>query len=383
MKNLNKFISVIISITIMMLSLFILSVSALSTGNIGVNETNIIWSLDEKIGILTVSGSGEMKSLNISNGFSGKSELIKQVIITGDIENIGSYMFAACTSLVNVSIPESIKTIENNAFLYCEEIENVYYEGTKAQWEEINIATGGNSYLLNATINYKNEPHVCTFGEWRITKEPTCVGTGSKTRECSCGIKETKTMPATRIHNFEWQTSKQATCTENGVEKQHCSVCTAVGETRTINKFGHNIGEWQESDKPTCTNSGLKVKKCENCGEVLEQENIVPSGHDFGAWKTTIKGTEEQNGEESRTCKKCKYTETRVVDNIQSNDKVILGDANGDGKVMATDARLVLQVVAGIKETKDLNFVNADANKDNQISAIDARFILQIVAGIK
>lgn len=58
------------------------------------------------------------------------------------------------------------------------------------------------------------------------------------------------------------------------------------------------------------------------------------------------------------------------------------GDVNGDGFVKATDARMVLQVVAGIENKSFLkNADNADVVADGQIKATDARMILQIVAG--
>ncbi len=57
-----------------------------------------------------------------------------------------------------------------------------------------------------------------------------------------------------------------------------------------------------------------------------------------------------------------------------------IGDANGDGKLSAVDARMVLQHVAGVKTIEDTS--NLDVSKDGKISAIDARIILQVVAGI-
>ena len=60
-----------------------------------------------------------------------------------------------------------------------------------------------------------------------------------------------------------------------------------------------------------------------------------------------------------------------------------LGDVNDDGEITAVDARLVLQVVAGLQEEKDLkNPAGADLNGDG-ISAVDARIILRIVAGLQ
>lgn len=60
------------------------------------------------------------------------------------------------------------------------------------------------------------------------------------------------------------------------------------------------------------------------------------------------------------------------------------GDVNEDGKVAATDARMILQVVAGLEDESFLkNWDNADLVADGKIKATDARKILQIVAGLE
>lgn len=58
----------------------------------------------------------------------------------------------------------------------------------------------------------------------------------------------------------------------------------------------------------------------------------------------------------------------------------LAGDADNNGKITATDARLILQHVAGLK-TADV-VERYDINGDKNITATDARMVLQIVAGI-
>ena len=305
--NKKKIISTVLSVNIILLSFFIIEVYAdtIMSGNLSKDENkdSVIWTLNED-GDMIITGSGEMKGFPTYFSFDGTYSKIKKVIIEDGVSNIGSYVFGMCENMSSISIPLSLKAIDENAFVDASSLKSIYYSGTQEQWNEIVISSEGNGFLLNAKINFKEEPHICTFGEWRVTNEPTCVGTGNKIRECSCGNKEIESIPATGIH-------------------------------------------------------------------------------DFSAWETTVSETEEHDGEEIRECIVCEYTETRVVDNIQSSEKNIIGDANGDGKVMATDARLVLQVVAGLKQNNDLIFSNADVNDDNKINAFDARLILQIVAGIK
>jgi len=60
------------------------------------------------------------------------------------------------------------------------------------------------------------------------------------------------------------------------------------------------------------------------------------------------------------------------------------GDVNEDGKVAATDARMILQVVAGLKDESFLkNPDNGELVADGKLKASDARMILQMVAGLE
>lgn len=60
---------------------------------------------------------------------------------------------------------------------------------------------------------------------------------------------------------------------------------------------------------------------------------------------------------------------------------VLFGDVDGNGKVTAGDASLILQYVAG-KNLSEFNEAAADVNCDGKIAAGDASLVLQYVAGI-
>ena len=57
-----------------------------------------------------------------------------------------------------------------------------------------------------------------------------------------------------------------------------------------------------------------------------------------------------------------------------------LGDVNGDGKVTAYDASLILQHTANLVDLTGV--AAADVNKDGKITAYDASMILQYTAGL-
>ncbi len=95
---------------------------------------------------------------------------------------------------------------------------------------------------------------------------------------------------------------------------------------------------------------------------------------------STLKVTSTENIDYNEN----KYTAavTNGTVTVLEDSDFALGDVNGDGKVSAVDARLILQSVAGIKTLTSDELERADISADGRVSAVDARRILQIVAGL-
>ena len=112
------------------------------------------------IGVETFRGCSSLTSVTISEGvtwigdsaFSGCSSLVS-VIIPEGVTNISGYAFSGCSDLLSVTIPKSIRSIGGSAFSGCNSLTDVYYKGTKAQWNAISIG-GGNVSLKSASIHY-------------------------------------------------------------------------------------------------------------------------------------------------------------------------------------------------------------------------------------
>ena len=69
------------------------------------------------------------------------------------IRSAGTRSIDAGIGLTEVTVPTSVTSIGSNAFNTCEQLTDVYYGGTRAEWEQIAVANG-NNWLLNATIHY-------------------------------------------------------------------------------------------------------------------------------------------------------------------------------------------------------------------------------------
>ena len=86
------------------------------TGSCGKNVT---YTLDSD-GVLTISGSGAIKSY----AFQNYSSLTSVTILDG-VTSIGSYAFSMCTSLTSITIPDSVTSIGTCAFWACSSLTSI------------------------------------------------------------------------------------------------------------------------------------------------------------------------------------------------------------------------------------------------------------------
>ena len=65
---------------------------------------------------------------------------ITDIVLPGTLRGeICCNSFSGCTNLRNITIPKGIHTIWKGAFSGCDSLENIYYEGTKDEWQKIHI----------------------------------------------------------------------------------------------------------------------------------------------------------------------------------------------------------------------------------------------------
>ncbi|MBQ8835344.1 MAG: protein kinase [Oscillospiraceae bacterium] len=133
--------------------------------------------------------------------------------------------------------------------------------------------------LIGAAAFWFAHPH--SYGEWEVTKAPTCTETGLREQKCFCGAGNSETLAALG-HITAKDAAVAATCTENGLtEGSHCSVCGTVLEAQeTLAPLGHNI-KVLPAVEPTCTEEGMtEAVGCETCGYTeAPRETIAALGH--------------------------------------------------------------------------------------------------------
>ena len=72
--------------------------------------------------------------------FRGK-ETVTDIILP-EIGWIREGTFEGCKNLRRITMPKHVKEIKRNAFAGCDSLEDVYYEGTREEWEKIVIYKG-------------------------------------------------------------------------------------------------------------------------------------------------------------------------------------------------------------------------------------------------
>ena len=84
---------------------------------------------------------------------------LTQVVVPDNVTSIGASAFQNCTSLTSVTIGESVASIGDGAFDFSTALSSITFNGTKAQWNKIDIA---DSWLTQVQLV---EKIVCADGD--------------------------------------------------------------------------------------------------------------------------------------------------------------------------------------------------------------------------
>ena len=77
-------------------------------------------------------------------------------IVPNTVETIESSAFRDCENLSSITVPVSVASIGNGAFMGCSGLTDVYYSGTESDWNRIDIGTDNKPFLeANIFIGYK------------------------------------------------------------------------------------------------------------------------------------------------------------------------------------------------------------------------------------
>ena len=234
----------------------------------------------------------------------------------------------------------------------------IHYEGypascTSSGWEAYDycVNCGHSTYVEIPATGHSHEAYVTG---------PTCQDWGYTTYVCHCGDSyiDNYTEPVPHIPGEPViENEYPASCTTDGCYDlvTRCSACGAEisRETVTIPAYGHSYEAVITA--PTCTQKGFTTYTC-SCGDSYISDYVAQTGHHY------VDGI----------CEHCGQVESTSLP----------GDANGDGRVNARDARLLLRYAAGLVGEEELDLAASDYNGDGRVNARDARAVLRYAAGL-
>lgn len=186
-KAYNRTLSLLLALCLC-LALPMAASAKVTTGSAGGSTR---WSHDSTARTITFSGTGSTGDYRWSSSDAGKctyvsvlmksnkvvvsegitrlgdsfcgngGNYVREVQLPNSLTTIGTFAFFNCMKLTSITIPVSVRTIEHGAFAQCG-LKDVYYEGTRAQWDAIDKAPNTNfgpgvDGLKNATIHYLGE----------------------------------------------------------------------------------------------------------------------------------------------------------------------------------------------------------------------------------
>ncbi len=93
--------------------------------------------------------------VNIQNKAFSHCEKLTSVKVEENslLESIGGYAFQDCKNLIKVEIPDTVVTMGVCVFAGCSLLKDIYYDGTKEQWETIPDKSSWDDYLENYTLH--------------------------------------------------------------------------------------------------------------------------------------------------------------------------------------------------------------------------------------
>lgn len=117
----NRLLSILL---VLLMALTLLPLGALADENSKCGES-LTWNLDE-IGILTISGTGDMYNYSEEPApWSEYSDIITSITIDYGVTSIGTSAFTGCSNVQQINIPDSVEHIDPYAFSFCKGLHTV------------------------------------------------------------------------------------------------------------------------------------------------------------------------------------------------------------------------------------------------------------------
>ena len=250
----------------------------------GVNEIKA-FTFDGCTSLEEITLSLNLKSIEMWS--FNECESLKEITIPKQVKSIGSGAFSQCRSLINIIVPEGVSEIKNGTFSLCSKLKSITlpssitsiewgnfyncgdsiiinYNGTKEQWEKIEIEDK-DEILEKATINYNGNASSCShiYDSGKITINPTCTQKGKKTYTCTlCKATKTEEISA-KGHTFSTNLPKCSVCgaTNSKFKLQGTSIKSFSSDNKSIKATWSKVNSASGYEVQVATDSKFTKNK--------------------------------------------------------------------------------------------------------------------------
>ena len=122
---------------------------------------------------------------------------LQTVVLPSAMTEVPRGLLRGCTGLRRVTVQGAVTAVGDGAFSGCDALTDVYFTGTRLQWDAVAIGAD-NARLTAAALHTDAAAH--TYPDaWTLVTEPTCTRDGLRTRTCTdpgCGKTLSERVPA-------------------------------------------------------------------------------------------------------------------------------------------------------------------------------------------
>ena len=122
---------------------------------------------------------------------------LQTVVLPAAMTEVPRGLLRGCTELRRVTVQGAVTAVGDGAFSGCDALTDVYFTGTRPQWDAVAIGAD-NARLTAAALHTDAAAH--TYPDaWTLVTEPTCTRDGLRTRTCTdpgCGKTLSERVPA-------------------------------------------------------------------------------------------------------------------------------------------------------------------------------------------
>jgi len=328
---------------------------------------------------------GNLKSVKLSDKISKISNWafaycgsLEDIEIPDKITSIGSYAFYNCESLKSIKIPNSVAYIEEAAFKGCTGLKNIEIPEKVTSIQHEVFAFCSSLTSIKALGEIRTIPNNNAF---QGCKSLTYISINENNMNSAIfsidGVLFGRTKTDIRLEVYPTGSNNENYVVPEGVTYIYWHSFNECKALKSI-EIPKEVTRISEDAFVNCENLTIKCYKG-STAETFAKDNSIPyiliDGDNDESTESSSSSSEASS--ESSSSEESSESESSSEEYIPTPMK---GDVNGDTKITANDASLVLQYVLNKKDTAGFikgGFYAADVTRDGRVTALDAATILR------